>query len=127
MQGWRDVAVTVAMHAQVCDMVRESLNLMASVATEATQYLSGTERGSFSAALTIAAESVSRCFTMLNNILVAADHTPDSVTGLTGSTLYSLFMCIQHCLAGAQTLVIAASHQTNDWMFGVLKIVGSRA
>jgi hypothetical protein len=117
-----DVAVTVAMHAQVCDMVRESLNLMALVASEAIQDLLGTERDSFSTALTVGTDSLSRCLTMLNNVLVAAGHTQDSGTGLTGVTSSSLFVCIQHCLAGAQTLVSAASHKTNDLISGALKL-----
>jgi hypothetical protein len=91
MQGWRDVAVAVAMHAQICDMVRESLNLMALVATEEIQDLSGTERGSSSTALTIGTDRASRCFAMLDKILVAAGHTQDSGTGLTGATLSSQF------------------------------------
>jgi hypothetical protein len=86
MQDWRDVAVTVAMHAQVCDMVRESLSLMALVATEAIQDLSDTERDSFATALTIGTDSVSRCLTVLNNVLGAAGHTQNSGTGLTGVT-----------------------------------------
>jgi hypothetical protein len=91
MQGWRDVAVTVAMHAQVCAMVQESLNLMALVATEATQHLSGTERGSSSTAFTSGTDRVSRCFAMLDKVLVAAGRTQDSGTGLTGATSSSQF------------------------------------
>jgi hypothetical protein len=93
MQGWSDVAVRVAMHAQVCDMVRESLNLMALVAAEAIQELSGTEQGSVSTALTIGTVSVSRCFAMLNNVLAAAGHTQGNITGLTGAKSSSRFIC----------------------------------
>jgi hypothetical protein len=83
MQDWMVVAVTVAMHAQVCDMVRESLNLMALVATEVIQDLSGTERDFISTAPTISTDGASRCLTMLINFLVAADHSVTDVTGVT--------------------------------------------
>jgi hypothetical protein len=82
MQASKDVLVTIAVSAQVCAVVQDSLALLAVIATGAVYILPGTDPQTISTALTIGSDSASRCFGMLNNLLASAGHTQGAaITG----------------------------------------------
>jgi hypothetical protein len=86
MQALKDVLVTIAVSAQVCAMVQDSLALLELISTGAVYIRPGTAPRIVSTALTIGSDSTSRCIGMLNSLLASAGHTQDTGADITGAS-----------------------------------------
>jgi hypothetical protein len=98
IQDLKTAVRVTSSYAQVCATVRESVDLLAVAAAGAVQILSKSDRDSISAALVVDDDSASRCFAMLNRILVAAGRNNQFDNYITGTRFSNHFASIKSVL-----------------------------